>query len=128
IACTPGWIAERSLCSSALQVLAIAGRWLPALRSGYGWLRERDGMPATDPNKFIIDLLRAVHNATGARRPPAWTAVEKGQAKLGTTNNEALDVAIRLAGRKGWLRADGDPASSMTLTVQGLSILESSSS
>ena len=85
-------------------------------------------MPATDPNKFIIDLLRAVHNATGARRPPAWTAVEKVQAKLGTTNNEALDVAIRLAGRKGWLRADGDPASSMTLTVQGLSILESSSS
>jgi hypothetical protein len=85
-------------------------------------------MPATDPNKFIIDLLRAVHNATGARRPPAWTAVEKVQAKLGTTNNEAFDVAIRLAGRKGWLRADGDPASSMTLTVQGLSILESSSS
>jgi hypothetical protein len=85
-------------------------------------------MPATDPNKFITDLLRAVHNATGARRPPAWAAIAKVQAKLGTTNNEALDVAIRLAGRKGWLRADGDPASSLTLTVQGLSVLESSSS
>ena len=84
-------------------------------------------MPATDPNQFIIDLLRAVHNATGARRPPAWAAVEKVQARLGRTNNEALDVAIRLAGRKGWLRSDGDPASSISLTVQGLSALESSS-
>lgn len=84
-------------------------------------------MPATDPNKFIIDLLRAVYSTTGGRRPPVWTAVEKVQAKLGTTNNEALDVAIRLAGRKGWLRADGDPASSITLTVQGLSALEASS-
>ena len=81
-------------------------------------------MSAADPNQYIIDLLRAVHNATGARQPPAWTAVEKVQAKLGTKNNEAFDVAIRLAGRKGWLRADGDPASSITLTVQGLSAIK----
>jgi hypothetical protein len=84
-------------------------------------------MPPSDPIKFIIDLLRAVHHVTGARRPPAWTAVDKVQAKLGIANGEALDLAIRLAGRKGWLRADGDPASSISLTVQGLAALESSS-
>jgi len=84
-------------------------------------------MAAQDTTKFIVDLLRAVRNVTGERRPPAWTSVDKVQARLGTSNSEALDLAIRLAGKKGWLRADGDPASSITLTVQGLSVLETSS-
>jgi len=84
-------------------------------------------MPTQDPAQFIIDLLRAVRNVTGARRPPAWAAVEKVQGRLGVANSEALDVAIRLAARKGWLRSDGDPATSITLTVQGMTALESSS-
>jgi hypothetical protein len=84
-------------------------------------------MPAQDTTKFIVDLLRAVRSVTGERRPPAWTSVDKVQTKLGTANSEALDLAIRLAGKKGWLRADGDPASSVTLTVQGVTALEASS-
>ena len=84
-------------------------------------------MPTKDPTQFIIDLLRAVRNVTGARRPPAWTAVDKVQAKLGVANSEALDLAIRLAAKKGWLRSDGDPASSIALTVEGLKALEPSS-
>jgi len=84
-------------------------------------------MPTKDPTQFIIDLLRAVRNVTGARHPPAWTAVDKVQAKLGVANSEALDLAIRLAAKKGWLRSDGDPASSIALTVEGLKALESSS-
>ena len=84
-------------------------------------------MPTKDPTQFIIDLLRAVRYVTGARRPPAWTAVDKVQAKLGVANSEALDLAIRLAAKKGWLRSDGDPASSIALTVEGLKALESSS-
>jgi hypothetical protein len=83
-------------------------------------------MPAQDTTKFVIDLLRAVHNVTGGRRPPAWTSVAKVQTRLGISNGEVLDLAIRLAGKKGWLRADGDPASSVTLTVQGLMALETS--
>jgi hypothetical protein len=81
-------------------------------------------MMAKDPNQFILDLLRAVRDATGARRPPAWISVQKVEARLCTGNAEALDLALRLAGRKGWLRSDGDPASSVSLTVQGMAILE----
>jgi hypothetical protein len=88
---------------------------------------EKDRMPALDTTKFLIDLLRAVSSVTGERRPPAWTSVDKLQTRLGTANGEALDLAIRLAGRKGWLRADGDPATSVTLTVQGLMALQTSS-
>jgi hypothetical protein len=84
-------------------------------------------MPTQNPAQFVIDLLRAVRDVTGSRRPPAWTAVEKVQARLGVANGEALDLAIRLAARKGWLRSDGDPASSVTLTVQGMTALQSSS-
>ncbi|MFO1081976.1 MAG: hypothetical protein U1E23_15265 [Reyranellaceae bacterium] len=79
---------------------------------------------AKDPNQFILDLLRAVRDATGARRPPAWTSVQKVEDRLGIGNAEALDIALRLAGRKGWLRSDGDPASSVSLTVEGMAVLE----
>jgi hypothetical protein len=81
-------------------------------------------MPAKDPSQFIFDLLRAVRNVTGARPPPVWTAVVKVQAKLGIANSEALDLAIRLAVKKGWLRSNGEPASTIALTVQGLMAIE----
>jgi hypothetical protein len=73
--------------------------------------------------QFISSLLNAVHELTGRRPPPTWTHVDKVQRKLGTENTDAVDAAIRLAVSKGWLRSDGDPASSVTLTVQGLKLL-----
>ena len=81
--------------------------------------------PSPSPAQFLSSLLTAVHDVTGRRPPPTWTHVDKVQAKLATANRDALDAAIRVAVARGWLRADGDPASSLTLTVQGLSILES---
>ena len=73
--------------------------------------------------QFISSLLNAVHELTGRRPPPTWTHVDKIQRKLGTGNTDAVDAAIRLAVSKGWLRSDGDPAASVTLTVQGLKLL-----
>jgi len=74
--------------------------------------------------QFLSSLLNAVHELTGRRPPPTWTPVDKVQRKLGTENTDAVEAAIRLAVGKGWLRSDGDPASSVTLTVQGLKMLE----
>jgi len=74
--------------------------------------------------QFLSSLLNAVHELTGRRPPPTWTHVDKVQRKLGTENTDAVEAAIRLAVGKGWLRSDGDPASSVTLTVQGLKMLE----
>jgi len=74
--------------------------------------------------QFLSSLLNAVHELTGHRPPPTWTHVDKVQRKLGTENTDAVEAAIRLAVGKGWLRSDGDPASSVTLTVQGLKMLE----
>lgn len=78
--------------------------------------------------QFISALLNAVHELTGRRPPPTWTHVDKVQRKLGTDNTDAVEAAIRLSVSKGWLRSDGDPASSVTLTVEGLKVLGQSQS
>lgn len=79
---------------------------------------------AISPVQFLTSLLRAVRDVTGQRPPPAWTHVSKVQSKLATDNVDAIDAAIRLAVKKGWLRADGDPASSITITVEGVKFLQ----
>lgn len=76
--------------------------------------------------QFITALLNAVHQLTGRRPPPTWTHIDKVQDKLGIANADAVEAAIRLAVAKGWLRSDGDPASSITLTVEGIKMLEPS--
>jgi hypothetical protein len=64
-----------------------------------------------------------VHELTGRRPPPTWTHVEKVQRKLGIDNRDAIDAGIRLAVARGWLRSDGDPPTSITLTGEGIKIL-----
>jgi hypothetical protein len=76
-----------------------------------------------DAAQFISALLTAVRELTGHRPPPTWTHVDKLQSKLATQNRDAVDAAIRLAVARGWLRTDGDPASSVTLTVEGVKLL-----
>jgi hypothetical protein len=78
--------------------------------------------------QFISALLNAVHEVTGRRPPPTWTHIDKVQRKLGTSNTDAVEAAIRLAVSKGWLRSDGDPASSVTLTGEGVKMLGQSKS
>lgn len=73
--------------------------------------------------EFISNLLNAVHDLTGRRPPPTWTHIDKVQRKLGIGNADAVEAGIRLAVAKGWLRSDGDPASSVTLTVDGLKLI-----
>jgi hypothetical protein len=46
---------------------------------------------------------------------------------LETDNTDAVDAAIRVAVGKGWLRSDGDPPSSVTMTVEGVKLLEQTS-
>ncbi|MDI1285922.1 MAG: hypothetical protein PSV46_16150 [Reyranella sp.] len=74
--------------------------------------------------EFISNLLNAVHDLTGRRSPPTWTHIDKVQSKLGIANADAVEAAIRLAVAKGWLRSDGDPTSSITLTVAGVKLIE----
>jgi hypothetical protein len=74
--------------------------------------------------QFITVLLGAVRELTGRRPPPTWTHVDKVQNKLGITNRDAIDAAIRVAVARGWMRADGDPPSSVTLTVDGIKLVE----
>lgn len=69
-------------------------------------------------------LLKAIREVTGRRPPPTWTHVDKVQTRLGTANTDAVNAAIRLAVSKGWLRADGEPASSVTLTAEGIKLIE----
>jgi hypothetical protein len=77
-----------------------------------------------NPAQFLSSLLGAVRELTGRRPPPTWTHVDKVQHKLGTDNRDAIDAAIRLAVKRGWLRADGDPPQSITLTVDGVKLVE----
>ena len=83
-------------------------------------------MAESPPNaaQFISALLTAVRELTGRRPPPTWTHVDKVQHKLATANRDAIDAAIRVAVAKGWLRSDGDPPSSITLTVDGVRLVE----
>ena len=80
--------------------------------------------PTLSPAQFLTALLSAVRELTGRRPPPTWTHVDKVQGKLATANREAIDAAIRIAVARGWLRADGDPPESVTLTVDGVKLLE----
>ena len=77
-------------------------------------------VPSPNAAQFLSALLSAVHEVTGRRPPPTWTHVDKVQAKLGSSNRDAIDAAIRIAVARGWLRADGDPPSSITMTVDGI--------
>jgi hypothetical protein len=77
------------------------------------------------PAEFLASLLGAVHELTGRRPPPTWTHVDKLRHKLGTANVDAVDAGIRVAVKRGWLRADGDPPASVTLTVDGVRMLGS---
>jgi len=79
---------------------------------------------APDPIQFLKALLTAVHDITGRRPPPTWTHVDKVQRKLATENIDAVHAAIRLAAAKGWLRVDGDPPASVTITVDGIKLVE----
>jgi hypothetical protein len=76
------------------------------------------------PAQFLSALLTAVRELTGRRPPPTWTHVDKLQHKLSTANRDAIDAAIRIAVARGWLRADGDPPQSVTLTVDGVKLIE----
>lgn len=80
--------------------------------------------PPLSPGEFLLALLNAVHQLTGRRPPPTWTHVDKVQARLATANRDALDAAIRLAVARRWLRVDGDPPVSITLTGDGVKFLE----
>ena len=80
--------------------------------------------PPPNPAQFLTALLSAVHELTGRRPPPTWTHVDKVQAKLATDNRDAIDAAIRIAVARRWLRADGDPPASITLTGDGVKFLE----
>jgi len=79
--------------------------------------------PSPSPAQFLSSLLTAVHDVTGRRPPPTWTHVDKVQSKLGIENRDAIDAGIRLAVAKGWLRSDGDPPTSITLTGPGVKML-----
>ena len=50
--------------------------------------------------------------------------MDKVEHKLETSNRDAVDAAIRVAVGKGWLRSDGDPPASVTMTVDGIKLLE----
>jgi hypothetical protein len=80
--------------------------------------------PTQSPAQFLTALLTAVHELTGRRPPPTWTHVDKVQAKLATSNRDAIDAAIRVAVARRWLRVDGDPPESITLTGEGVKLLD----
>jgi hypothetical protein len=83
-------------------------------------------MTAKPPSaaEFMSALLNAVRELTGRRPPPTWAHIDKVQRKLAIANADALEAGIRLAVRRGWLRSDGDPATSVTLTVEGVKLIE----
>lgn len=68
--------------------------------------------------------MTAVRQVTGGRPPPTWAKVDKVQQKLGTDNRDAIDAGIRLAVKKNWMRANGDPPAAITLTVDGVKVVE----
>jgi hypothetical protein len=77
-----------------------------------------------NPIQFLIALLTAIRQVTGGRGAGTWAKVDKVQQKLGTTNRDAIDAAIRLAVKKNLMRADGDPPGSISLTVDGVKLTE----
>ncbi len=79
--------------------------------------------PTQSPAQFLSALLAAVSELTGRRPPPTWTHVDKVQRKLGSDNRDAIDAAIRVAVARRWLRVDGDPPASISLTADGLKLL-----
>jgi hypothetical protein len=80
--------------------------------------------PALNPAQFVTNLLQALYDVTGKRPPPTWTKVDKVQSRLATDNRDAIDAAIRVAAKRGWLRINGDPPESITITVDGVKFLE----
>ena len=80
--------------------------------------------PSQSPAEFLLSLLTAVRQVTGGRPHGTWAKVDKVREKLGTTNRDAVDAAIRLAVARNWMRSDGDPPASISLTVDGVKKVE----
>jgi hypothetical protein len=71
--------------------------------------------------KLVLQILRAVHDATKHKRPPYWVAV----SSLGFPDPIGeLDTAVLLASRCGWLRVAGDPPHSVAITGTGIALVE----
>jgi hypothetical protein len=80
--------------------------------------------PAQNPLQFLVSVLTSIRQVTGGRGAGTWAKVDKVQQKLGTTNRDAIDAAIRLAVKKNLIRSDGDPPASIALTVDGVKMAE----
>ena len=80
--------------------------------------------PVQSPAEFLLSMMTAVRQVTGGRPAGTWAKVDKVREKLGTTNRDAVDAAIRLAVARNWLRSDGDPPASISLTVDGVKKVE----
>jgi hypothetical protein len=78
--------------------------------------------PARDEvHPFVLDVLKAVHRATAGRRQPFYVSL----ADLGLPPDlERFNAAVMLASFSGWLQAGGDPPHSVSLTAEGLALLE----
>ncbi len=87
-------------------------------------MATQETVPPHNPAQFLLALLTAVRQVTGGRPAGSWAKVDKVREKLGTTNRDAVDAAIRLSVARNWMRSDGDPPSSITLTVDGVKKVE----
>ena len=66
---------------------------------------------------LVLDLLRAVHEATKAKTPPYWVSVESLDLE---SDPERVDAAVALAVLNGWLQVGGTPGHSVAITSSGI--------
>lgn len=66
---------------------------------------------------LVLDLLRAVHEATKAKTPPYWVSVESLDLE---SDPERVGAAVALAALNGWLQVGGEPAYSVAITSLGI--------
>jgi hypothetical protein len=68
-------------------------------------------------------LCRGLHEG-GTRKLPCWILLDAVLTSLAIEPSRHVDDAIAYAAGRGWLKAEGEPVHSLTITAAGVAMLK----
>jgi hypothetical protein len=75
------------------------------------------------PEERLGRRIAAAVKLRGGSKPERWVPVDAIAARLGDAPPAKVQAAIRCAQKRQWIAVEGEPATSLAITADGLSML-----
>jgi hypothetical protein len=82
------------------------------------------GRTPPDATAKLARLLCRGLRGGSTRKLPCWILLDAMLAALAIKPSRRVDDAIAYAAQRGWLRAEGEPVHSLTVTAAGVAMLK----